>query len=160
MMLKVPYGQDPYNVIGQYIQNHITAIEDMIAVIQVNEVIMNELYMVDMNADGYFYWKSDWWEGEEKVALLDYFPVSEAERMGWTPCSERLPEEGERVLATHLGGINPNNQVIEHIYQHGKFTCGWDMDMNVDSPTFGQRYMGDVIAWMPLPEPYGGNNDE
>ena len=92
MMLKVPYGQDPYNVIGQYIQNHITAIEDMIAVIQVNEVIMNELYMVDMNADGYFYWKSDWWEGEEKVALLDYFPVSEAERMGWTPCSERLPE--------------------------------------------------------------------
>ena len=160
MMLKVPYGQDPYNVIGQYIQNHITAIEDMIAVIQVNEVIMNELYMVDMNADGYFYWKSDWWEGEEKVALLDYFPVSEAERMGWIPCSERLPEEGERVLATHLGGINPNNQVIEHIYQHGKFTCGWDMDMNVDSPTFGQRYMGDVIAWMPLPEPYGGNNDE
>ena len=160
MMLKVPYGQDPYNVIGQYIQNHITAIEDMIAVIQVNEVIMNELYIVDMNADGYFYWKSDWWEGEEKVALLDYFPLSEAERMGWTPCSERLPEEGERVLATHLGGINPNNQVIEHIYQHGKFTCGWDMDMNVDSPTFGQRYMGDVIAWMPLPEPYGGNNDE
>ena len=72
----------------------------------------------------------------------------------WIPCSERLPEEGERVLATHMGGVNPNNQVIEHIYQLGKFTCVWDMDMNVDSPTFGQRYMGEVIAWMPLPEPY------
>ena len=79
----------------------------------------------------------------------------------WIPCSERLPEEGERVLATHLGGVNPNKQVIEHIYQCGKFTYGWDMDMNVDSPTFGQRYMGEVIAWMPLPEPYkGGEQDE
>lgn len=78
----------------------------------------------------------------------------------WIPCSERLPEEGKRVLATHLGGVNPNNQVIEHIYQCGKFTCGWDMDMNVDSPTFGQRYMGEVIAWMPLPEPYREDDHE
>lgn len=74
----------------------------------------------------------------------------------WIPCSERLPKEGERVLATHLGGLNPNNQVIEHIYQNGKFTMGWDMDMNPSSPTFGQRYMGEVIAWMPLPEPWRG----
>ena len=78
----------------------------------------------------------------------------------WIPCSERLPEEGERVLATHLGGVNPNRQVIEHIYQCGEFTCGWDMDMNVGSPTFSQRYMGKVIAWMPLPEPYREESEE
>ena len=83
---------------------------------------------------------------------VEQLPSAQPER--WIPCSERLPEEGERVLATHLGGVNPNKQVIEHIYQCGKFTYGWDMDMNVDSPTFGQRYMGEVIAWMPLPEPY------
>lgn len=29
-MLKVPNGQDPYNVIGEYIRNHIIAIEDII----------------------------------------------------------------------------------------------------------------------------------
>ena len=72
----------------------------------------------------------------------------------WVPCSERLPEEGERVLCTHLGGLNPNRQVIEHIYEGGKFVLGWEMDMNPSSPTFMQRYMGKVVAWMPLPEPY------
>jgi len=72
----------------------------------------------------------------------------------WIPCSERLPEDGERVLATHLGGLNPDRQVIEHIYKNGEFTLGWDMDINMDSPTFGQRYMGKVVAWMPLPECY------
>lgn len=78
----------------------------------------------------------------------------------WIPCSERLPEDGKRVLATHLGGLNPDRQVIEHVYANGKFTMGWDMDMNMDSPTFGQRYMGEVIAWMPLPEPYRGGEQE
>ena len=79
---------------------------------------------------------------------------SDAERNKWIPCSEKLPEDDERVLATHLGGLNPDRQVIEHIYKNGEFTLGWDMDMNMDSPTFGQRYMGKVVAWMPLPEPY------
>lgn len=78
--------------------------------------------------------------------------------MEWIPVTERerLPKDGERVLATHLGGANPERQVIEHVYINGKFTCGWDMDMDINSPTFGQRYMGDVVAWMPLPEPYRG----
>ena len=155
-MLKVPYGQDPYNVIGQYIQNHITAIEDMIAVIQVNEVIMNELYMVDMNADGYFYWKSDWWEGEEKVALLDYFPVSEAERMGWTPCSERLPEEKDAGILKKLGTTKRSDYVIATVEVKGErmtaiactYDGAWDWNMKYAFPDYK------IIAWMPLPEPY------
>ena len=79
-LVNVNKGQDAYSVIGNYISNHITAIEDMIAVIRIDGCITNELYMVDMETDGYFYWKSDWWEGEEDVALIDFFPVSEAER--------------------------------------------------------------------------------
>lgn len=74
----------------------------------------------------------------------------------WVPVNERPPEEGERVLATHLGGLNPNRQVIEHIYQSGQFTLGWDMDTDMKSPTFGKRQMGKVVAWMPWPEPYKG----
>lgn len=144
MMLKVPYGQDPYNVIGQYIRNHITAIEDMIAVIQVNEVIMNELYMVDMNADGYFYWKSDWWEGEEKVALLDYFPVSEAERMGWIPCSERLPEPDERVLVYTVA----NEYHVWDAMPHRGEGYEWEDEEGLYHSLY------EVAMWLPLPQPY------
>lgn len=79
-LVNVGKGQDAYSVIGNYISNHVTAIEDMIAVIRINGIIIKELYMADADADGYFYWKSDWWEGEDDVALLDFFPVSDAER--------------------------------------------------------------------------------
>lgn len=78
MILKVPNGQDPYNVIGQYIRNHVAVIEDIIATIEINDIRTNELFMVDMQEDGYFIWKSDWYEGEQNIALIDFFPVSEA----------------------------------------------------------------------------------
>ena len=77
-MFEVPYGQDPYSAIGKYIREHIVAIEDIIAVIKNGDVITNQLFMVDMNEENYFIWKDDWWEGEKNVALLDFFPVSEA----------------------------------------------------------------------------------
>lgn len=79
-MFKVPPGQDPYSSIGQYIQNHASAIEDIIATIEIDGVATNELFMVDVNADGCFAWKSDWYEGGENVVLMDFFPVSEAQR--------------------------------------------------------------------------------
>ncbi len=98
--------------------------------------------------------------GEEKGEI--FFSPEEIENVinsqpkigEWIPCSERLPEEGQRVLATHEGGINPNRQVIEHFFHNGEFLNNWDMDTDFKSPTFGQRYMGDIIAWHPLPEPY------
>ena len=79
-MFKVPNGQDPYSAIGKYIRDHITAIEDIVAVIKINEVETNQLFTVDINEENYFIWKNDWWEGEEDVILIDFFPVSEAQR--------------------------------------------------------------------------------
>ena len=79
-MLKVPYGQDPYSVIGKYIRDHITVIEDIIAVIKIDEVETNQLFTVDINEENYFIWENDWWEGEKNITLIDFFPVSEAQR--------------------------------------------------------------------------------
>ena len=53
--------------------------------------------MADADADGYFYWKSDWWEGEEDVALLDFFPVSDAEKETDEDICIRIPDP-DRVL--------------------------------------------------------------
>ena len=78
VMFKVPDREDPYASVGKYIRDHITAIEDIIAVIELDGVETNELFMVDMAEDGYFIWEYDWWEGENSVALIDFFPVSEA----------------------------------------------------------------------------------
>lgn len=77
-MFKVMDGKNPYTEIGEYIRNHITAIEDIIATIEIDGIRTNELFMVDMEEDGYFVWQSDWYEGEKNIVLIDFFPVSEA----------------------------------------------------------------------------------
>lgn len=77
----------------------------------------------------------------------------------WIPCSERLPEEDKEVL-------------ISYRYKEGE---GDTSHVEMDITTYGQMYFGgnkvgnhkhwrapfeyfesnyEVIAWMPLPEPY------
>lgn len=150
-MIKVKNGQDPYSVTGQYIRDHITAIEDMIAVIEINGKILNELFMVDMEVNGYFIWKSDWYEGEENVVLIDFFPVSDACNLKnrWNPCSERLPKKSGNYLVTiafNIGGKEPVREVYKDYFS-----------------VLSQKWLyhgEDVKAWMTLPEPYKGDEHE
>ena len=79
----------------------------------------------------------------------------------WIPCKERLPEEDKEVL-------------ISYRYKEGE---GNPRHVDIDITTYGQMYFGgrkvgehkhwrapfeyftsnyEVIAWMPLPEPYKG----
>jgi len=92
-------------------------------------------------------------------------PSAQSEQR-WIPCSERLPEEDVEVLITYR-------------YKEGE---GDTSLADIDITTYGQMYFGgnkvgnhkhwrqpfeyfesnyEVVAWMPLPEPYkDGEHDE
>ena len=63
--------------------------------------------------------------------------VIERNAQQWIPCSERLPDIHDEVLVTARGEVS----------------IAWRSN---DMP---QPMFGDVIAWMPLPEPYKGEQE-
>ena len=58
----------------------------------------------------------------------------------WIPVSERLPEWGERVLTIDNDGDYEINHIMDDEYDE------WFYDY-------------DIIAWMPLPEPYKAESE-
>ncbi len=77
-LIKVNKNENPYHIIGEYIEKHITCVDDIIAVISLDGNIINELFLVEITTESNFIWQIDWWEGEENVELIDFFFVSEA----------------------------------------------------------------------------------
>lgn len=71
-----------------------------------------------------------------------------ADAMKWTPCSERLPEDSGRYLISVLDGVKGRTTVAPYQPRYK----AWTMT--------GRMAYWKVIAWMPLPEPYGGNRNE
>lgn len=63
---------------------------------------------------------------------------------GWIPVSERLPKKGKQVLCCNKSG-SVFTSAITYINSNGMVA-------------FGQHY--EVIAWMPLPEPYREEGDK
>lgn len=64
---------------------------------------------------------------------------------GWIPCSERLPDEGQGVIVTVDDNVY-KIKVGSCIYSNGRFHSLYN-DLT-------------VTAWMPLPTPYKGGDDE
>ena len=77
-LIKVNKNENPYDVIGNYIEKHVSVIDNVIAVISINGEIHNELLLVEITYNNNFVWLNDWWEGEENVELIDFFFVNEA----------------------------------------------------------------------------------
>lgn len=75
------------------------------------------------------------------------------QRLKWIPCSERLPEEpkenpafGGKCLEAYLVTTKYGSSDQDKVYSFRAFWNGINF-------TDGWRIL-DVIAWMPLPEPY------
>lgn len=92
-----------------------------------------------------------------KPCPIDEQPTIEAEPR-WIPCSERLPEKLFGCLVT-VWDTNPITfDEFENILP---YFVGWDGEQWNDDD--GEQCPFEVIAWMPLPEPYreveDGKND-
>ena len=84
----------------------------------------------------------------EANAIMDAFDeYVDSNEPHWIPVTERLPEGiGQAIVQTNGGAIH------EAFYK-GKNDYGHEVWMRLD----GDIYWDDeVVAWMPLPEPYKG----
>lgn len=74
----------------------------------------------------------------------------------WIPCSERLPNINGIYIVTRRrsDGFECRN-LTDACYFDG--TSTWHDDTRVNH---GRKYLADVLAWMPLPKPYKGGDDE
>ena len=86
-------------------------------------------------------------------------PSAEAE---WIPCSERLPSEDGRYLVTYPLLRWQNNWISVMHYgkpldptQDVKGRCFYYSDSE-----WGDAVYDNILAWMPLPMPYKGGDDE
>ena len=95
------------------------------------------------------------------IGSLKNMPSAQPEQR-WIPCSEKLPEANGRYLVTR--GLNACGSLWNRVYITNysdlmglKSERIWWVG-NVGKSDFER--IDDVIAWMPLPEPYMGGKDE
>jgi hypothetical protein len=82
------------------------------------------------------------------VSELKALPSAQPEQR-WIPCGERLPEDGKEVYVTSGKGQWAYTTEGKFSRRFGGWVSAWD---NGDLP--------DVVAWMPLPEPYKERQEE
>lgn len=77
---------------------------------------------------------------------------------GWIPCSSRLPDDEEKeYLVTILDRDDDVCEVYKGFYQDGKWWTQWCHGcLELEKEPCGDNI---VTAWMPLPEPWRGEQE-
>jgi hypothetical protein len=95
------------------------------------------------------------WGWTEETAKAIELGIQALKENTWIPCSERLPEEPKenpvfdgKYLEVYLVTTKYGSNEQDKVYPFRAFWNGINF-------TDGWRIL-DVIAWMPLPEPYKG----
>lgn len=86
--------------------------------------------------------------------ILDALPSAQQ----WIPCSERLPKEKDAGILKKLGTEKKSEYVLATVEVKGErmtvtactYDGKWDWNMKYAFPDYK------VVAWMPLPEPWKG----
>ena len=81
------------------------------------------------------------------ISILKNLPSAQPER--WIPVTERLPKEGQVVLITNEKG-NVKHGQYRGVYPSNKVNWWW----------WKKNTTEEVVAWMPLPEPWRGEEHE
>lgn len=87
----------------------------------------------------------------DMVKEIRYLEDKLAERE-WIPCSERLPDLDGHYLVTAKGAMNPDYVTVGCCLRTTKLDNKWIRRWDDET-----GYPMEVIAWMPLPEPYRGD---
>ena len=73
----------------------------------------------------------------------------------WIPCSERLPSEQD-----YKACYEAPNGTVWYCTSEGLIGLGWYYESTLEWANLNnEAIVGDVIGWMPLPEPYEENKE-
>ena len=102
----------------------------------------------EQNCEGHVAWSAEAVYSDVMEGALLELPSAQPEPR-WIPCSERLPEEPYGCLVT-VWDTNPvTMDEFENILP---YFVGWDGEQWNDGD--GEQCPFEVVAWMPLPEPF------
>lgn len=97
-------------------------------------------------------------EYETVLSIMDYIEGLMTKDW-WILCSDKLPPDGEEVLVTRLFTGSDDVSLKPNWYVEVATYCSdfdeWESDS--DYLKFGKHL--DPIAWMPLPQPYRGDEE-
>ena len=123
---------------------------------------------IAINPNNRKYYSEDFIKGFQCGAQRQ-FEADKADRpQEWIPCSERLPNEGEVVLVCMRIESHKAEWEEQRSIEFGRISSdrydfngtGWEW-LNESGADYWQAdWNNSILAWMPLPKPWKGADDE